>query len=63
MQVIKGETEDHVTRRDGGFLVRGLRTAALYGVAAGGSEVVKPELGCEADHVLVRGARRPAALA
>ena len=35
MQATKGETKDYVTRRDGGLLVRGLRTAALHGVTAG----------------------------
>ena len=55
----KSETEDYVTRGDGGFLVRGLLTAALRVVATGGSKVIKPELGCEADQVLARDARRP----
>ena len=62
VQVTKGETKDYVTRRDGGLLVRGLRTAALHGVTAGGSEVIKPEFGCEADQVLVQDAGRSAAL-
>ena len=39
-----------------------MTAATLHGVAAGGSEVIKPELGCEADQVVVRDARRPAAL-
>ena len=37
-----------------------LRTAALHGVAAVGSEVIKPELCCEAGQILIRDARRPA---
>ena len=34
---------------------------ALHGVAAGGSEVIKPELGCEADQILIRDAPCPEA--
>ena len=63
VQVTKGETKDYVTRRDGGLLVRGLRTAAVHGVTAGGCEVIKPEFGCEADQVSTRDAGRPAAWA
>ena len=35
---------------------------SLYGVATEGSDVIKPELGCESDKILIRDVRRPAAV-
>ena len=45
LQAACKSSEEKLTRRDGGLLERRLRTAALHGVAAGGSEVIKTELG------------------